>query len=91
MTTNLPRITARVDTDTQTLLSQAAAFAGMSSINTFVLSAAVEKAKQIMEREQLLKLNQADAMQLINALDAPAKINQRLQQAAKSYESKTQQ
>ncbi|MGF1718363.1 DUF1778 domain-containing protein, partial [Photobacterium chitinilyticum] len=33
MATALPRITARVDIDTQELLSQAAAIAGMSSIN----------------------------------------------------------
>lgn len=32
-----PRITARVDTDTQSLLTQAAALAGISSINSFVL------------------------------------------------------
>ena len=43
-----------------------------------------------MEREYLLKLSQADAMLLANALDAPAKANPRLQQAAKGYESKTQ-
>ena len=90
MTTTLPRITARVDAETQTLLSQAAALAGMSSINTFVLSSAIEKAKQIIEREQLLKLNHADAELLLNALDAPAKTHSRLQQAAKTYQTKTQ-
>ncbi len=47
MATTLPRITARVDADTQSLLNKAAALAGMPSINSFVLSAAVEKAKQI--------------------------------------------
>ncbi len=88
--TTLPRITARVDSETQSLLSQAAAITGMSSINSFVLTAAVEKAKQIMEREHLLKLSQADAKLLVNALDAPAKVNLRLQQAAKAHESKAQ-
>ncbi len=82
-------ITARVDSETQTLLSQAAALSGMSSINTFVLSSTVEKAKQIIEREQLLKLSQADAILLANALEAPAKIHLRLQQAAKTYQTKT--
>ena len=42
-----PRITARVDPDTQALLSEAAALSGISSINSFVLSAAIEKAKGI--------------------------------------------
>lgn len=90
MASTLPRITARVDTHTQELLSQAAIISGMSSINAFVLSAAVEKAKQIMERECLLKLSQRDAMALINALDKPAQSHLRLQQAAKRYDSKIQ-
>ncbi len=72
MATTLPRITARVDVDTQDLLTKAAAIAGMSSINSFVLSAAIEKAKQVIEREQALKLSQADAMLLMEALDRPA-------------------
>lgn len=84
-TASLPRITARVDVETQELLTQAAAIAGMPSINSFVLSAAIEKAKKIMLREASLKLSQRDAMALINALDAPAKSHSRLQQAAENY------
>ena len=90
MATALPRITARVDIDTQELLSQAAAIAGMSSINSFVLSAAVEKAKTIMERERALQLTQQDAMTLMNALDQPAKSNIKLLNAASRYMVKTQ-
>ncbi|TMX69404.1 DUF1778 domain-containing protein [Vibrio rotiferianus] len=90
MATTLPRITARVDVDTQDLLTKAAAIAGMSSINSFVLSAAVEKAKQVIEREQALKLSQADAMLLMDALDKPASVNSKLKAAASRYESKTQ-
>jgi uncharacterized protein (DUF1778 family) len=90
MATTLPRITARVDVDTQDLLTKAAAIAGMSSINSFVLSAAIEKAKQVIEREQTLKLSQADAMLLMEALDRPATQNSKLKAAASRYESKTQ-
>lgn len=90
MTTALPRITARVDMDTQELLSQAAAIAGMSSINSFVLSAAVEKAKTIMERERALQLSQQDTLTLMAALDQPAKPNSKLQSAATRYKNKTQ-
>ena len=56
MATALPRITARVDAETQDLLAQAAAIAGMTSINSFVLNAAIDKAKQIMERFLKLKV-----------------------------------
>ena len=74
MTTALPRITARVDIATQELLSQASAIAGMSSINSFVLSAAIEKARTIIEREQSLKLSQRDAIILVDAIDAAGKL-----------------
>ncbi|EGQ7970935.1 DUF1778 domain-containing protein [Vibrio cholerae] len=90
MATTLPRITARVDVDTQNLLTKAAALAGMSSINSFVLNAAIEKAKQVIEREQALKLSQADAVLLMEALDNPAVANAKLKLAAERYESKTQ-
>ena len=90
MATTLPRITARVDVDTQDLLTKAAALAGMSSINSFVLSAAIEKARQVIEREQALKLSQADAMLLMDALDRPVTLSSKLKAAASRYESKAQ-
>ena len=90
MATILPRITARVDVDTQDLLAKAAALSGMSSINSFVLNAAIEKAKQVIEHEQTLKLSQADAMLLMEALDKPAKVNTKLKLASECYEYKTQ-
>lgn len=90
MAATSPRITARVDADTQDLLSRAAALSGMSSINSFVLSAAIEKAKTIMERERSLRLSERDARQLVDALDAPSKPNRRLQHAAELYPDKTQ-
>ncbi len=83
---SLPRITARVDTNTQTLLARAAALAGVSSINSFVLNAAIEKAKQLIEQDQVLKLSEHDAARLAEALDAPAKLHPRLHEAAKRYQ-----
>ena len=88
MATTSPRITTRVDLDTQNLLTKAAAIAGMSSINSFVLSAAVEKAKQIIEREQALKLSERDAVLLFEALDNPEEPNQKLSAAFKKYNYK---
>jgi len=88
MTTSSPRITARVSLDTQELLSKAAALSGISSINSFVLSAAIEKANKIMEREETLKLSKRDALLLVDALDRPAKPNKKLSEAFKAYEEK---
>jgi len=89
MNAKTPRITARVDFDTQELLSKAAALVGISSINSFVLNAAIEKAKKIMQKENTLRLSTRDAMLFVDALDAP-QINPRLKQAKKNYENKTQ-
>ena len=88
MQTSSPRITARVSVDTQELLSKAAAVSGISSINSFVLSAAIEKAKKIMEREEALKLSIQDAMLFVDALDEPAKKHVKLSEAFKTYEHK---
>lgn len=85
MTTTSPRITARVSTDTQALLSKAAALTGISSINSFVLSAAIEKATKIMEREEVLTLSKRDALLFVEALDAPAVANKKLSEAFESY------
>jgi len=85
MTTTSPRITARVSADTQALLSKAAALTGISSINSFVLSAAIEKATKIMEREETLTLSKQDALLFVEALDAPAVANKKLSEAFESY------
>jgi uncharacterized protein (DUF1778 family) len=84
-TATLPRITARVDADTQKLLQEAAVLSGIPSINAFVLNAAVEKAKQILDRESHLQLSERDAVRLVESLDEPAVPNDRLQEAARRY------
>jgi uncharacterized protein (DUF1778 family) len=92
MTTSstLPRITARIKPDTQALLTRAAALSGVSSINAFVLNAAIEKAKQLVEREQILELSQRDAQTLAKALDAPAQVHTRLHEAGERYRNYVQ-
>jgi uncharacterized protein (DUF1778 family) len=90
MSTLTPRITARVDAKTQELLAKAAALSGISSLNSFVLNAAVEKAKKIVDEDLSLKLSQRDAMLLIQALDQPTKKLDRLKNAAQRYAEKSQ-
>jgi len=88
MAATLPRITARVDEETQSLLTQASALVGITNINSFVLNAAVEKAKDIMAHEQSLNLSRQDAIMLVHALDEPTKKHSRLQQAVERYDLK---
>lgn len=90
MSATSPRITTRINSDTQIMLSKAAAISGIASINSFVLNAAIEKAKKIIADDNILHLNQQDAEMLIEALDGPAQVHQRLKQASKVYSKQTQ-
>ena len=84
MNAKLPRITARVDIETQELLLKASAIIGISSINSFVVNATIEKAKKIIKEERELKLTYDDAMLFVEALDKPmAKL--RLKKAMSNY------
>jgi len=85
---SLPRITARVDLETQELLKKASALMGISSINSFVLSSAIEKAKKIIEQEEILKLSNRDAMLLVDILETEPTPHHRLQKAFKNYQEK---
>ena len=89
MTVSSPRITARVSPDIQELLSRAAALMGISSINSFVLSAAIEKATEIVEQEETLRLSKQDAKLFLDALDRPPVANTRLAEAFEACEKKT--
>ncbi|MCF8077210.1 MAG: DUF1778 domain-containing protein [Desulfotignum sp.] len=90
MANPLPRITTRMDADTQALLTRAAALSGMPSMNAFVVNAAVEKARQIIAQDQVLRLSENDAEMLIKALNQPPVVNTKLQAAAARYESMNQ-
>lgn len=83
--TALPRITARVDLGTQALLQQAALLSGISSINSFVLNAAIEKAKTIIQEENTLRLNAETARQLLDYLDTPPAPNEKLKALVRQH------
>ena len=87
MVSTQPRITARVDEDTKELLLKASKLIGQPSINAFVLNSAVERAKDIVKREQILKLSAKDFGLLLDSLDDSSK-NERLQRAHLNYHSK---
>ena len=83
------RITTRVTSETQALLSRAAALSGTSSINAFVLSAAIEKATHIMRQEATMRLSREDARHFVEALDAPPSSNSKLAAAFSAYSEQT--
>ena len=81
-----PRITARVTPDVQAMLSQAASLSGISSINAFVLNAAIEKARTILKEESTLTLSRRDAEAFFDALDRPARAHSKLTEAFRRHD-----
>jgi uncharacterized protein (DUF1778 family) len=79
-----PRITTRVDEDTKELLLKASKLSGEPSINAFVLSSAVDRAKEILKREQVLELSDRDFTLFLDALDSSSS-DKRLKKAYKNY------
>ncbi|AUI65972.1 MULTISPECIES: DUF1778 domain-containing protein [Glaesserella] len=75
---SLPRITARIDVATQELLLNAAALVGISSLNSFVLNAAIEKANAILREEKMTQFNDEDTRLLLHYLDNPPEPNAHL-------------
>ncbi len=51
----------------------------------------MEKAKQILIREQTLQLNHADAINLVTALERPEQQHAKLKQAAERYATRQHQ
>jgi uncharacterized protein (DUF1778 family) len=85
MAASLPRITARIDEEIQELLNRAAALSGVKSLNAFVVSAAVEKAREIIAQEERLRLSGEEASQLLEALDAEPRRHEKLAKAFKRH------
>lgn len=78
MSISATRITARIDAETQSLLSRAAASAGMPTLNAFILGAAVEKARRILQEDERLHLDAQMTQRLLQVLDNPPEPNENL-------------
>jgi len=87
MVVSQTRITARVDEDTKELLLEASKISGSPSINAFVVSSAVDRAKKILEQERVLNLSDQDSELLLKALEDD-RTNSRLNKAYKTYGNK---
>lgn len=80
------RITARVSEDIRNRLAEAAAITG-STLNQFLVQAAVEKAQAIIEKERVLRLSYKDAETFFQAMENPPEANETLKSAIKKYQS----
>ena len=81
------RISARVSASIAERLQQAAELTG-TTLNQFLVQAALEKANKLLEVEKLLLFSAEDAAMFIHKLDNPSPPNERLAQAIDLYRQK---
>jgi uncharacterized protein (DUF1778 family) len=81
------RITARVPQHVQATLQQAADLLG-TTLNQFVVQAALNEAQRVIERGRVIHLFGNDAAFLLNLLENPPAPNARLRQALRNYDGR---
>ena len=75
------RLTARIPQHTGQLLAEAAAMRGLT-LGSFVVSAAVKEAEEVLARQQTIRLTRGDARKFFAALDRPPAPGRSLRKAA---------
>ena len=78
------RITARVPHSARTIIERAAAIYG-TTINQFIVLAAVERANEVLHSMEMVKLSSQDAQVFIEALTKPPAPNKKLQEAVSAH------
>lgn len=79
------RITTRVTAHVQDTLQMAANIVG-STVNQFVVQAALEKAERIIESESTIVLTRRESLRLLEMMENPSPRNERFLQAQARYE-----
>ena len=75
------RVSARVPENVHETLAEAAALVG-ATLNQFVVQSALEKAKEVIESERIIRLTEKDADAFFEALENPPEPNEALRAAA---------
>lgn len=78
------RIFARISSADKNLIEEAAGILGQST-TAFVISEAKKAAAQLVEAQQVIRLNRVESRHLIENLLAPKKPNPRMKRALKLY------
>lgn len=76
------RVAARMPEEILDRINEAASLLG-STLNQFLVSAALDKANAVLERERVINLNFASARVVLDALNNPPEPNQALKKAMK--------
>lgn len=81
------RLDFRLNRQVKEVIEQAAAVSGQS-VSDFAVSALYRTAKEVLEREQTIRLSNRDRDVFLALLDSDAKPNEALKRAAKKYRSR---
>ena len=84
MTMKTERITARVPENVHALLTRASTLLG-SSMNQFLVQAAVERAKQVVEEENIIRLSGESTELFFKTLENPPAPNAKLLAAVQAH------
>ncbi|HMS70228.1 MAG: DUF1778 domain-containing protein [Saprospiraceae bacterium] len=79
------RLDIRLNKKTKDILNQVYKSAGYRSLSAFILQAAVEKAENFIEKENLILASERDRDVFFNALINTAEPNDALNKASKAY------
>lgn len=77
-------LTIRPPAELHGLLTQAASWLGVS-LNSLVLEAAADRAREVLDSQRQIHLSRRDSERFLAALEKPAKPNAALKRASKAY------
>jgi uncharacterized protein (DUF1778 family) len=83
-TTRTARLEARITAEQKMLIERAAAYQGRS-LSDFLVHTVQEAARAVIEEHEILRLNQAQSIALVETLLNPPAPNDALQEAAEAY------
>jgi uncharacterized protein (DUF1778 family) len=78
------RITARVSSAVAETLNEAADLTG-TTINNFIVQAALKEAQRVIDREKTISVSRNDAAMLLSLLDSPPATNSTLTRAFERF------
>ena len=82
--TKTARVSARISPNVYNTLTEASEITG-STLNQFIVHAALEKAQAIIKNEHKIRLNKQSAQHVFELIETPPKTNPKLAQAMKQY------
>ncbi len=79
------RVTARIPHTNRLIIERAAAVYG-ATLNQFIVQSALDRASEILEREETLRLSERDALTFLHALENPPILSEKLATALKTHD-----